>query len=410
MAMARNVRSPLESRSARLKLAKRGKPYWVRIARGLSLGYRRIDTAGPWIVRKATGDGANWIRNFAHADDFEVSNGDSVLTFAEAQHAARDIARGGESAGILTVADAIERYRADLKARGGHEYNADLAKLHLTPALLQKPVGLLTVAGLKHWRDNLLDGRSKATVNRVVAVLAAALELAANTDPRIAARPWKVGLKKLRDANTDNARNVVLTEAQVRALVAHAYEANGEFGLLVETMAVTGARRSQLARLVVADLLDKDAVDPKVHMPSSAKGKGSKRIDRTAVPIPASLAAKLRQASDGRSPDAPLLPKSDGASWASNDLRRPFRAIAKRAGLDPSVVTAYALRHTSITRMLVQGVAIRVVAKLHDTSVPMIEATYSASIADHSNVRNAMLDLGAPVTADNVVTIGGRRS
>src|SRR5215467_15190509 len=94
--VARSTRSSqLESRSGRLKLPKRGKPYWVRIARGLSLGYRRIETAGPWIVRKATGDGANWIRNFAHADDFEESNGDGVLTFLEAQHAARDIARGG---------------------------------------------------------------------------------------------------------------------------------------------------------------------------------------------------------------------------------------------------------------------------------------------------------------------------
>ena len=68
--VARNTRSSaLESRSVRLKLPKRGKPYWVRIDRGLALGYRRIETAGPWIVRKATGDGNSWIKNFAHADD-----------------------------------------------------------------------------------------------------------------------------------------------------------------------------------------------------------------------------------------------------------------------------------------------------------------------------------------------------
>ena len=57
----------------RLSLPKRGKPVWVRIDRGLSLGYRRIETAGPWIVRKATGDGNSWIRNFATADDYEGS-------------------------------------------------------------------------------------------------------------------------------------------------------------------------------------------------------------------------------------------------------------------------------------------------------------------------------------------------
>ena len=135
--MARNTRSgALESRSARLKLAKRGKPYWVRIDRGTRLGYRRIETAGPWIVRKATGAGANWIRNFAHADDFEVSNGNSVLTFFEAQAIARTIARDGEtSGGLITVSVAIDRYRDDLETRGGREYNAKSARVHLPPAL-----------------------------------------------------------------------------------------------------------------------------------------------------------------------------------------------------------------------------------------------------------------------------------
>src|SRR5258708_11709817 len=109
VAMAHSTRSTtLESRTGRLKLAKRGKPYWTRIDRGLSLGYRRIETAGPWIVRRATGDGNSWIKNFATADDFEESNGDSVLTFFEAQAIARTIARDGEAGGgLITVSAAI---------------------------------------------------------------------------------------------------------------------------------------------------------------------------------------------------------------------------------------------------------------------------------------------------------------
>ena len=410
--MARNIRSPqLETRTGRLKLPKRGKPYWVRLARGLSLGYRRIDTAGPWIVRKADGHGTNWIKNFAHADDFEDSNGDGVLTFLEAQGVARTIARGGESAGgIITVADAIARYALDLQARGGRVYNAQLARIHLTSTLLQKPVGLLTVGELRHWRDGLLSGRTKATINRIVAVLSAALELAANTDPRITVRPWKIGLKKLTGANEHNARNVVLPEEQVRELVRLAYEDSAEFGRLIETMAATGARRSQLSRLTVANLQD-DRRDPRLMMPSSLKGKGHKRVDRRAVPIPASLAAKLRAAAHGRADQDPLLAKSDGELWGSNDLRRPFRDIVAKAGLDPDEVTSYALRHTSITRQLLAGIPIRVVAHMHDSSVPMLEATYSSSIGDHSDAlyRKALPDFGAP-DAVKVVPISGRRS
>jgi len=37
----------------------------------------------------------------------------------------------------------------------------------------------------------------------------------------------------------------------------------------------------------------------------------------------------------------------------------------------------YALRHSSIVRMLLQNIPIRFVASLHNTSVAMIEKTYS---------------------------------
>jgi hypothetical protein len=43
----------------------------------------------------------------------------------------------------------------------------------------------------------------------------------------------------------------------------------------------------------------------------------------------------------------------------------------------------YALRHV---RQLLANVPIRVVAMLHDTSVAMIEKTYSKYIADHADV------------------------
>ena len=408
--MARNVRaSALESRTSRLKLPKRGKPYWVRIDRGLALGYRRIETSGPWIVRKATGNGGNWIKNFAHADDYEESNGDSVLTFFEAQAVVRTIARDGEaSGGLITVSVAIDRYRDDLKARGGCEYNADLARYRLPPALLGKPVNLLTVRDLRSFRDGLLGGRTPGSVNRIVSVLRAALELAASVDPRITnTTAFKTGLKKLPDAA--RSRNVVLNDAQVRQLVELAYEESAEFGRLIETMATAGARRSQVARLTVGDLQDGRA--PRLMMPSSLKGKGVKRINRVPVPIPASLATKLRQAAGDRSADALLLPQPDGSAWGLHDLRRPFRRVVERAALDPEVVTSYALRHSSITRQLLRGLPVRVVAHAHDTSVPMIEKSYSASIGDHSDAlhRAALLDLGAPA-GGNVVPLSERKA
>ena len=55
----------------------------------------------------------------------------------------------------------------------------------------------------------------------------------------------------------------------------------------------------------------------------------------------------------------------------------------------------YALRHSSIVRQLLAGVPVRIVAAGHDTSVVMIECTYSQHITDHADamVRGAMLSL-----------------
>jgi hypothetical protein len=101
-----------------------------------------------------------------------------------------------------------------------------------------------------------------------------------------------------------------------------------------------------------------------------------------------------------------LLLKLDGTPWG--DLRRPFRRAIEKLGLDPTIVTPYSLRHSSITRQLLRGVPIRVVAASHDTSVPMIEKSYSATIGDHSDAlhRAALLDLGVPVES-NVVPLKG---
>ena len=145
----------------------------------------------------------------------------------------------------------------------------------LPPTLLAKPVALLTVRELKHLRDGLVaKGAKPASVNRDLKGFKAALNLAAAHDPRITnSAAWRIGLAALPDAH--NVRNVILSDEQVRVLIAAAYVEDDALGLLVETAAVTGARVSQLARLEVADL-QADRPDPRLMMPSSRKGKGVK--------------------------------------------------------------------------------------------------------------------------------------
>ena len=113
--------------------------------------------------------------------------------------------------------------------------------MHLPRVILNKPVALLSATELRKWRDSLLDkGLAPGTVNRTKTGLRAALELAAAHDPRIGnERAWRRGLAALPDAHV--ARNVILTDDEVRRIVAAAYDHDRALGVLAEVAAVTGA-------------------------------------------------------------------------------------------------------------------------------------------------------------------------
>src|SRR5262249_43598611 len=248
--MARRPRaSKLENRTNRLKLAPRFKPYdFTTLAPGIAVGYRRNKGAGTWVVRVADGKGGNWTKAFAVADDHEDADGGHVLDYWQAQDKAKALARGTSDNGRpCTIDEALTAYAANLKARGGHVANARWIRYHLPPTLAAKPVSLLTSRELQHLRDGLVGKIKNASINRVMKGLKAALTLAAKHDPRITnANAWKVGLEALPDAHT--ARNVILTDDEVRALVAAAYVEDDALGLLVETAAVTGGPGAQIPR------------------------------------------------------------------------------------------------------------------------------------------------------------------
>jgi integrase len=393
--MARRPRaSRLETRTARLKLPVRWKPYdFTIISPGIAIGYRRNQSAGVWVVRVADGHGGNWTKRVGLADDHEDADGVNVLTWWQAQDAARKLARGGDTdAGRpVTVAEAIDDYAADLLARGGAIENAGRIRMHLSPTLAAKPVGLLTTRELEHWRDGLLaTGMKPATLVRLCKAFKAALNLAARRDPRILNRAsWRDALSGI--AENHASRNVQrLDDDQVRAVVAAAYAIDPSFGLYVEVHAQTGARTSQISRLTVADL-QADNGAPRLMMPTSRKGK-NRKVGKRSVSITPALAAKLRS---NRPAEAPLLLRSDGRAWQSSqdgDHEILYRKAAARAG---ATGTIYGLRHSSIVRMLLAQVSPRIVAAVHDTSISQLERTYSAFITEYADAvtRPALLDL-----------------
>ena len=398
-----------------MKLAVRRRPYpGAKLARGKQMQYRRNKGNGTWLLKVSDGHGKPWTKAFAQADDFDDSDGKTNLTFFEAQDAAKKLTRGEDGSADnapITVCGALTDYRADLEARGANVYNADWPRVHLSSVLLSKPVALLPATELKKWRDGLLGTMAPSTINRLGRCLCAALELARQHDERIQSRQaWEIGLTNLPDAQ--EARNVIISDAKVREFVGSAYGLDHQFGLFADTMAVTGARPSQLSRLRVEDLRD-HPVRPKLMMPKSGKGGGrnrsAKKLERYSMPICVQLAVKLKAAAKGRADDAPLLVQSDGSPWGDNPGQRYHREVSKvvaTIGIDPDA-TMYCLRHSSITRALLRNVPIRLVASLHNTSVAMIEKHYSRFITETSIddiARIGLLSESTPA-ADNVVAL-----
>lgn len=427
----------LGTRTARMKLAPRHKPYFRLITEGVHVGYRRStvpNRAGTWLARRYL-SGAYETELLGTADDLPdaPADGTKVLTFAQAETAARDWARGKASA-TRAVATKIELVRTVVKtyiaARIARDEHAGRdAQLRLNHHVLAAPIATvpllaLTEEDLQSWRCGLKrGGRSKkpseaplapATLARMMNDFRAALTEGARKAkaPADLLTTIRDGLKAPRAATRVREKQV-LPEADVRRIVEAATALDRDFGDLVVLLGATGSRFDQVARVTVADF-QPDA--RRVMVPVANKGNGAKQITHTAVPLADDVVARIRPLAAGRPGHEPLLmrwhhrqvpgDKARGIAptwerverrqWKhSGEMARLWDTTLQAAGM-PETVVPYALRHSSIVRMLRSGLPVTLVAKAHDTSAAMIQKHYGAFIVDASEdlLRQAAVSLG----------------
>jgi integrase len=412
----------LQSATARLKLKPQTRAYFVKVAPGAWLGYRKpLSGPGSWVARGKWGEHTLWTAD----DNSNKADGEKILSFYQAKIEVQKLTGGPHQPSLggssndghaaITLDEAVTAYGPTLRKRGASIRNVKMARRHLPDGLLSKPISLLTVDELEGWRDGLLEkGLAPSTVNRTMNSLRAALTQADSTRTQI----WRGGLKALPDAT--EANNVVIEdEAKAQQWVAEAYAHDHQLGLLVHTLGETGTRPSQAVRLKVRDLITIDMAAPRLLMPRSGKGgtrhPGQRKIERYSVSISPELAKLLKAASKGRPSNAPLLLRKNGEPWSevepANEYRSDVRTVVAKIGLDPDVYGLYALRHTSITRMLLAGTHTAIVAQVHDTSEAAIRKHYAASILDHTDAitRRTLPSFGpAQPAASNVVPLSKR--
>jgi hypothetical protein len=73
----------LQSSAARLKLAARTRPYFVKVASGAWVGYRKpLSGPGSWAARVGISDGKGWEKTLWAADDNGLkADGEKILSF-----------------------------------------------------------------------------------------------------------------------------------------------------------------------------------------------------------------------------------------------------------------------------------------------------------------------------------------
>src|SRR6476620_407696 len=90
---AKTSAGQLQSPTARLKLAARTRPYFVKVARGAWLGYRKpFSGPGAWAARVGFSDGKGWEKTLWGADDNGLTaDGDKVLSFWQAKEKVQNL-------------------------------------------------------------------------------------------------------------------------------------------------------------------------------------------------------------------------------------------------------------------------------------------------------------------------------
>lgn len=444
--MGRRVKDArLDNRSSRLKLKPRSEPYWRLISEGAHVGYYRGERLAKWVARhrKPGSEGGYRKRTLGEADDVRSADGVGILDFRQADGAARawfeELARAEQadaSGPVLTVRDAVDSYiegrDARESARRGRSVSSSAAhklKLHvLTDLELAKmELAQLTADRLKDWRKGL-KGTAESR-QRVTNDFKAALNLVALTaNVRLAV---KDGLATPKDevphaADDDSVaiESKILTDEETRRFLT-AVRAGGDddLYLMCLVLASTGTRFAQARRLKVRDV---QLSRGRIMIPASHKGRvGTKPRPAVPVPIGADVVEALAAAVQGRAGEQPLLERwrhvqtgprewkrdTRGPWQSASELARPIRAAVLAAGL-PTNASSYSFRHSSIVRALREGLPVRLVAQLHDTSIQMIESNYTRHMADalEDIARKAIMPMVAPNHADNVRPIGSKRN
>ena len=414
-AMARTLRDPrLDTRTSRQALAHSHEPYWKSIDGGMHVGYRKGKRKSSWLARYRGDDGRYHKAVLGVADDIQDADGLNILSFSQAQAKARDwfTRMAHHEAGFVdgrqgryTVARmmddyltwyAVHRrgigqvrsvYNAHIKPELGHveveklthvRIRAFHEKLALAPPKRRTRPGRKQNFGTAPESDEEIR-RRKASANRVLTVLKAALNRAYIENKVSSDEPWR-RVAPFRFVDAPRVRYLTLEEC-TRLVEA----CQDDFKKLVKAALFTGCRYGELARLVVRDFI---ADQGKLYVQASKNGK--ERFVTLSDESRLFFETVIRDRNDLEL----LFQHDDGSAWKKAHQTRRLSEVCASANIEPAV-SFHILRHTHASHLAMNRTPLPVIAaQLGHSDTRMVEKHY-AHLAP-SYVSDAIRD-GMPV-------------
>lgn len=414
-AVARSKQSNrFSNRTQRFKHLAAEKQYWTPIDEGIALGYRRGKLKSMWYMRHYRGDGKYASRALALVDDYQDADGERVLSFFQAQDAAkqriREAAEGERSLparGGVTVSEAVERYLAHYVAtsdKSTAEYRRVFER-DVLPPLGGVALSKLTRSMLVKWRDALISAkprnrgrrefdpdlppaefkrRRKATAQRKWTMLRAALNFAFTEGLTPTDEAWR-SIRPLADIGAPPPARV-LTPTECRRVTAALPD---DFRPLAQATFLTGAAYKELRDTRVDD-----------YMPGSGHLRvvNTKRRPRL-VPLTDEGRRLFDALTAGRAGPEFIFLTARGEPWRKGQQARRMRKGSVDAGIEPPV-TLTDLRDAYGSLLLNAGVKLEVVSKaMGHASISTTSKHYAHLLQKtvDEQIRAGLPDLGLQV-------------
>ena len=368
-------------------------PHWQRLRQGVYLGYRpsRKKAGGTWFARFYNSESNRNLRK--RLGDYGTLSGHDLFKQAKADAEAwvDTVETGGERAREMnTVKDACEAY---LKEKPGSIAEGVFRRHVFDDAIAKVKLDKLRRHHLKAWRNRLeqspalvtrtkdidkkqVKERSKATVNRDMVPLRAALGMVLKPGTPNTDAAWQEALRPFKGA--DRRRELYLDRNERKKLIDCTCDEAKPF---VKGMCLLPLRPGALAGLTVRDF------DKRTRTITVGKDKNGNPRQLT---MPQMIADFFETQVKDKMPSASIFARSSGVAWNKDSWKYPIKDAVEAAGL-PGATSAYTLRHSVITDLIRARLPILTVAQLSGTSVAMIEKHYGHLVRDDAEEALASL-------------------